>query len=130
MEQNKNITPITPEVGKRYVTRGGWITPPIQMQPTPFFADRGYKKHGEDVNVYWDVDGNGWGTDGILDDYDLISEYVEPTAPDTFRRDLIARIYCHVMGSSTYNIQSEEESAVYAIKCADTLIKAMEASND
>jgi hypothetical protein len=75
---------IRPREGKRYVTRSGWVTPPIKMAHTPYYVKRGYQKHGEDVTVHWDVDGNGWGTDGIIDDYDLVAEYVDETIPQGF----------------------------------------------
>lgn len=96
-----NITDLfcTPEVGKRYVTRGGWVTPP-------------------------------WSD--YLDDYrggnlEPIAEYVEPSQPDTFRRDLIARIYVMVVQETmTEAHYSGTECAEWAIRTADTLIEAME----
>lgn len=117
---------ITPEVGKRYVTRGGWITPPITLNDDddakfyPFKAmDTFYTASG----LYFD--------NNTESEFDIISEYVEPTptAPDTFRRDLIARLYCELVMSTEhqYRSQSVEVLAESAISIADTLIKAMEA---
>lgn len=100
---NTPDTGITPEVGKRYVTRGGWITPPYNpndMYPQGFIES-------------------------------LISEYVEPTVPtDTFRRDLIARV-CVAMVGGLYaqpNVRSFDTLglAKSAIRQADILIEAME----
>lgn len=91
-------TTITPEVGKRYVTRGGWITPPYNpndMYPQGFIES-------------------------------LIAEYVEPTVPtDTFRRDLIARLYVAMVASSVYQHTPYPKVAKEAILLADTLIEAM-----
>jgi hypothetical protein len=84
--------PITPEVGKRYVTKDGWTTP-------PWSDNMDYPLHL------------------------LMAEYVEPVGnTDTFRRDLIARIYCEMLDKPFGYV----ELARMAAERADTLIKAME----
>ena len=90
---------ITPEVGKRYVTRGGWITPPYDpnnLYPAGFHES-------------------------------LISEYVDPSAV-MYRRDLIARIYVAMVMSPEPQYRDNAASllAESAISIADTLIQAME----
>ncbi len=61
---------IPPEAGKRYVTRGGWITPP--MESTDF--DRDLPFHAG--NQHWDASGEHF----CEEVFDLIAEYVEPQA--------------------------------------------------
>lgn len=111
---------ITPEVGKRYVTRGGWVTPPLQLHTDydyPFMTACG-----------WTFTSDGYlRKDKMDDEFDLIAEYVEPT-PETLRRDLIARLYC-AMVTKEYDIAQGLPygcMAHEAILAADTLIKAME----
>ena len=102
---NTNTTPatgITLEVGKRYVTDEGWITPPY---------------NGEQNWPIWQ----------------LISEYVEsaaPQPPDTFRRDLVAKIYVAMIGAIIMNkgmvSLDYKFTSHHAIQAADALIEAME----
>jgi hypothetical protein len=132
MSNTQTTQGITPEVGKRYVTRGGWVTPPLERYDDldfPFTTPCG-----------WTFASDGHLRDDEMDDgFDLISEYVEPTGtvtiasndgrivdapPDTFRRDLIARIYVAMVASGMYY---DQESALMATQKADTLIEAMEA---
>ena len=113
----------TPQLGKRYVTRGGWITPPIvksESEPYPFTTT--------DRSIMYSDNGR-YSIGGQDDDFDLVAEYVEPTT-DTFRRGLIARIYCELVMSTEhqYRSQSVEVLAKSAISIADTLIEAMEAT--
>lgn len=123
MSTNNTPQGITPEVGKRYVTRGGWITPPLTLNDDddakyyPFKAmDTFYTESG----LYFD--------NNTESEFDLISEYVEPTVTDTFRRDLIARLYvARIAEFAGLDNEIIRESIAYtAIECADTLIKAME----
>lgn len=119
------ITPkgITPEVGKRYVTRGGWVTPPLTLNDDddakyyPFKAmDTFYTESG----LYFD--------NNTESEFDLISEYVEPTVTDTFRRDLIARLYCEMIGAACRNNVKEIKYGGLswdAIRAAGTLIDRM-----
>lgn len=117
---------ITPEVGKRYVERSGWITPPLEAcaNTTHPFCIR--MKNGT-IFMSWMSDGMANGLDES--EFDLIAEYVESSAPpDTFRRDLIARLYSAML-TKEYDIAQGLPygcMAHEAIRAADTLIKAME----
>lgn len=79
------------EAGKRYVTRAGWITPPIE----------------EDLQVYHDsitrfyAGHNSWSVDGLVfwnceDEYDLLSEFVEvaplPDVPDVYQHLILEKM--------------------------------------
>lgn len=73
-----------------------------------------------------------WMSDGMANgldesEFDLISEYVEPTVTDTFRRDLIARIYvARIAEFAGLDNEIIRESIAYtAIECADTLIERL-----
>lgn len=114
---------ITPEVGKRYVTRGGWVTPEVEInQDSKTNKEYPLKAGGTNFTV----DGRFFRaiTDHPLD---FIAEYVEPTAPpDTFRRDLVASLYVAMVASIVYQHTPYPKVAKEAILLADTLIKAME----
>jgi len=64
------------EVGKRYVLRTGWITPPLRTKGHPdgypFFVDG----HGESIKS-WGSSGQ-WFHDGPDNQMDIVAEYIPP----------------------------------------------------
>lgn len=113
---------ITPEVGKRYITRGGWITAKVEINPDSEMSKHYPLKAGD---IIFTVDGRFF-KKRVTHQFDMISEYVEPTQPDTFRRDLEAAIYVKALFDSP-NIRPKL-TARFAIDAADALIEAMEAA--
>lgn len=69
------------EVGKRYITRGGWVTPPLledagDTAGFPFYVgDLLVSSNGDDGNCCWTLHG---GIGGGENEMDLIAEYHEP----------------------------------------------------
>lgn len=122
---NTPVTGITPEVGKRYVTRGGWVTPQIvrsESNPQQLTI-------ANETIVYKHDD--MWRVNGGDDPFEIISEYVEPTAPtDTFRRDLVVALYVGMVTDDpsfvSASVSRLKQIADWAQYAADTLIEAME----
>lgn len=109
------------EAGKRYNTCGGWVTPPIERTSSKR-SPYGIFKNETEVMAWTDK-----GEELLTGDnsWDLVSEYVDPTA-DTYRRDLEAKLFVAMVNNSSEYGSRYGFIAVCAIKAADTLIKAME----
>lgn len=117
------MTPtITPKIGKRYVTRGGWITPPIVQSES-----ESYPFTTIDRSIMYSDNGR-YSIGGHDDDFDLVAEHVEPSVTDTFRRDLIARLYVAMISAAYANRDFIDygKASELAVSAADKLIEAME----
>lgn len=121
---------ITPEVGKRYVERGGWITPPLEASASTTHPFCIRMKNGT-IFMSWMSDGMANGLEES--EFDLIAEYVEPTAPqpaDTFRRDLVAKLYVAMIGADITIIGAKDSHKRHVAKesiwMAEILIEELE----
>lgn len=115
-----------PEVGKRYVTRGGWITPPLEAQNS--------ERYPFATSCEWSFTNSGTVRyDEKPHDFDLIAEYVEPTA-DTYRRDLEAKLMVAGFGALFIDATGKGRKidclalANTCIRAAAALIEAQEAA--
>lgn len=73
------------EAGKRYVTRGGWVTPALVRSTSEDFPWR-----DQDDWFRWGRDGTEYNGKGSP--LCLIAEYVEPTPTDPSRIEIAARV--------------------------------------
>lgn len=71
-------TTISPEVGKKYITRGGEVVGPVQFNQHLSFPYYGVLEGGNIAS--WTDTGSYWRNPPVPHEHDLMSEYIEPRA--------------------------------------------------